>query len=111
MANIAKLPDLIEPWTPFPSSKLWNGDGASSLRGAAMLEMRRMFGRGKKREATMEARLQAVEFTLLAALPVLPPESREIIRKKWSSLPSEPSARSHRRPLYRRNTLNFIATC
>ena len=41
-----------------------------------------MFGRDKKREATMEARLQAVELTLLAVLPVLPPESRAIVSGK-----------------------------
>ena len=36
-----------------------------------------MFGRrDKKREATIEARLEAVELTLLALLPELSPESR-----------------------------------
>ena len=37
-----------------------------------------MFGSGKKREATMDARLEAVELTLLAMLPVLPSQSRTI---------------------------------
>ena len=37
-----------------------------------------MFGPGKKREATMDARLEAVELTLLAMLPVLPSQSRTI---------------------------------
>jgi hypothetical protein len=44
-----------------------------------------MFSRwGKKREATMEARLEAVELTLLAMLPVLPPEGRAVVRNQMA---------------------------
>ncbi len=68
-----------------------------------------MFGRGKKREATMEARLQAVELALLAALPVLPPESRGIIRNKMeqfakraaSKVPPSPIVQAQHVELYR----------
>ena len=41
-----------------------------------------MFDRGTEREATIEVRLEAVELALLAVLPVLPPDGREIIRIK-----------------------------
>jgi hypothetical protein len=40
--------------------------------------------RGKKREATIEARLEAVELTLLALLPVLPFESRAVVRRQMA---------------------------
>jgi hypothetical protein len=42
-----------------------------------------MFGlRDKKREATMEARLEAVELTLLAVLPLLTPDSQTVVRSQ-----------------------------
>jgi hypothetical protein len=40
--------------------------------------------RSNQREATMEARLEAIELTLLAVLPVLPPESRAIVRSQMT---------------------------
>ena len=44
-----------------------------------------MFGRSaKKREATIEARLEALELTLLALLPVLPVERRAVVRRQMA---------------------------
>ena len=44
-----------------------------------------MFGRwDKKREATVEARLEAVELTLLAVLPELSPESQAVVRSQMA---------------------------
>ena len=40
--------------------------------------------RSNQREATMEARLEAVELTLLAVLPVLPPECQAIVRSQMA---------------------------
>jgi hypothetical protein len=40
--------------------------------------------RSNQREATMEARLEAIELTLLAVLPALPPESRAVIRSQMA---------------------------
>jgi hypothetical protein len=44
-----------------------------------------MFGRwDKKREAAIEARLEAVELTLLALLPELSPESQAVVRSRMA---------------------------
>ena len=50
-----------------------------------------MFGRwDKKREATIEARLEAVELTLLALCRNYLPRAKPLSEAKWLILPNEP---------------------
>ena len=66
-----------------------------------MLEM--PFGRwDKKREATIEARLEAVELTLLAVLPELSPESQAVVRSQMAHFVER--AVAHGPPVVARST-------